>query len=244
MSEGTLKILVVDDERFSRMIVSRLLREIGPIEVIAAENGSEALVHLTSPLGSNIAAMIADFNMPGLNGLELLQAIRVGIENLRRDLPVILVTGNSDKRLVGKAMQLDVDAFIVKPLSKTVLHSRLARVMHEDRPIRTAAEYRKIDISGNYNIAAMVAEPAMPAPTPTPAPPPTAPSVAPKGVQMRLEDLPQNSVLAEDVVMSNGTLLLSAGVTLSHRLIQKLIDLRQLHEPLDCVWIAPTETAA
>ncbi len=120
-------ILLVDDVTYSRATVERLLRTLGDPSVIPASDGSEALGILQAT--NAIDFVISDFKMPEVNGLELLKAIRSGQAGVDRDMPVALLTGYSDRKLVDMAMDLDVNAFLIKPVSKAALTSRLERLM-------------------------------------------------------------------------------------------------------------------
>ena len=74
-----LSVLLVDDENFSRGIVTRLLRGVGLKEIHEAEDGSKALHLLRNPRYKT-DFVIADFNMPVMHGLDMLKAVRMGEE--------------------------------------------------------------------------------------------------------------------------------------------------------------------
>ncbi len=146
LSEKT--ILVVDDERFSRSIVEHLLDSMEKPTVVQAINGSEALDAMMSE-SYEIDFIIADINMPVMNGLQLLKAIRVGNRHLNRATPVAMLTGFSDKGVVDTALALDVNAFLIKPVSKLALEKRLSQMLrHTDSDIWLKSEkvYMNIDV--------------------------------------------------------------------------------------------------
>lgn len=194
-------ILVVDDERFSRLVLVRMLGNIGWSDVVEAANGREALDQIAR-LGEDLAVVISDFNMPEMNGLELLQSIRVGAAGPRRDLPVIMLTGRADRGLVGLAMGLDCDAFLIKPTMAAQMQERLARVLSEDHPIRSAADYAAA--------AAPVHQPR---------------AASASGVLIALEDAKEGMVLAADLVGMGGDVLLAAGSALTRKFLTGLADL-------------------
>lgn len=122
-------ILLVDDVAFSRETIRRVLRSMNEPTVIDAANGAAALVLLNSK--RDISFVIADFNMPGGNGLQLLQAVRTGMSEAPRDLPVAMLTGHTDQPLVANALALDVSAFVVKPVSADALGQRIAMMLRQ-----------------------------------------------------------------------------------------------------------------
>ena len=118
------QILLVDDVAFSRETIRRVLRAMGEPQIIDAANGVDAIEHLSRARG--ISMVIADFNMPVFNGLQLLQAIRLGQTAASRALPVAMLTGHSDQHLVTSALALDVNAFAIKPVSANTLGQHAA----------------------------------------------------------------------------------------------------------------------
>jgi two-component system, chemotaxis family, chemotaxis protein CheY len=143
--------LVVDDEEFIRSLVKQLLIEMGAKEVLIAEDGQKA-IDVLAQRGADINCIISDFKMPNLTGVELLQAVRAGTAHVDRDLPFAMLTGYSDKFVLGLAMALDVDAFIAKPVSKTMLLSRIAPLLTGERQqLLPAKNYAKLGLSETVN---------------------------------------------------------------------------------------------
>lgn len=138
-------VLLVDDVSFSRSTIARQLRTLGNPEILEAENGEEALKYLTRE--SVVDIVISDFNMPIMNGLELLQHIRSGSAGVRRDLAFAILTGFSDRHLVDMALSLAVNAFLVKPVSRATLSDRLSQIIATAdgrMPPKSAEEYSEI----------------------------------------------------------------------------------------------------
>jgi two-component system chemotaxis response regulator CheY len=215
-------VLVIDDQRLSRHIVCRFFSGTDCAEPVQAKDGAEGLAALAEQ-GDAIGAVVCDFNMPGFNGLELLKAVRTGFNGIRNDLPVIMLTGNSDGRLVALALALDVDAFLVKPIAQRTLMSRLRYVLGTQKSVKSPAEYQSVDIEHAMDVLNTPAAPA--------------PSQAPKGRAVALEDVPVPCVLAEPIHAPTGDLLLAAGVTLTRRLADRLLELRDMGFPLATVYI-------
>lgn len=116
--------LVVDDFATMRRIVSNLLREAGVTHITEAENGAEALRKLEA---GGIKFVISDWNMPQMNGLELLQAVR-GSSQLA-PLPFLLVTAEARKENIVDAAQAGADGYIVKPFTAGTLHEKVKAIL-------------------------------------------------------------------------------------------------------------------
>ncbi|WDD98684.1 response regulator transcription factor [Thalassomonas actiniarum] len=113
-------ILIVDDSRLARMVIKRYTLSIHPHwNVIEASNGEEALKRSQD---ENITWMTIDYNMPGMDGLTL-------IEKLRQRFPqaeIALITANIQNNVKNQASELDVD-FIQKPVTKEKIRAYIER---------------------------------------------------------------------------------------------------------------------
>jgi two-component system chemotaxis response regulator CheY len=119
-----LQILVVDDQRSMRALVRSSLQQLGCHQVIEAENGMDALSRLEFRPPHLI---ISDLNMPMLDGLGLLRAVR-GSEALK-DTAFIILTSRGDGDLVRQAMELRVNNYLTKPFSVDGLRRKVEAVM-------------------------------------------------------------------------------------------------------------------
>ncbi len=140
-------ILIVDDESFAREILRRILFGMNQPRLVDATNGAEAIDILRS--SPDVSFVIADFNIPELNGLQLLKAVRSGDAGVDRAMPFAMLTGYSDKHLVDMALALDVNAFLIKPVSEGSLSAQVARMLTrgDDEPwIKPAAYYDGVGI--------------------------------------------------------------------------------------------------
>lgn len=115
-----LRILVVDDQESMRQLVCASLRGLGITHVHTAENGVKALAQLRA---RSVDLVLLDAEMPQMNGIETLTAIR-GDESLRK-LKVIMVTGRADVDFVQRTARLGIDGYVVKPVSTAALASRI-----------------------------------------------------------------------------------------------------------------------
>ncbi len=141
-------VLLVDDEKFSRATVARLLEDMGHPHLVHAANGMEAMEQLSSG-NHHIDMIISDFNMPLKHGLELLKSVRTGERNIGSHMPFAMLTGYSDKHLVDMALALDVNAFLIKPVSKSALEARLGKMFRQvqsDNWLKSSREYKEIDV--------------------------------------------------------------------------------------------------
>jgi two-component system chemotaxis response regulator CheY len=118
------KVLVVDDQLTMREVTRLALQEMGVRLIIDAENGDDAFKKATT---QPLDMIISDFNMPGMDGLGLLRAVR-GHPAVRK-LPFILVTGRGDNALVVSAAQAGVNNYIVKPFTAEMLREKVEAVV-------------------------------------------------------------------------------------------------------------------
>jgi YesN/AraC family two-component response regulator len=213
------KLLVADDEQFSLFFVIRILKDLGFTSISQAANGAEALKLLEG--GPDAPSLvILDFNMPEANGLQVLRQIRTGKTGVPRDIDVLMLTGNSDFALVGAAMALDVDAFIVKPVSQATLSSRLEKIRSETRDLKSSDVYESVDIDSIGKRLLSNKPVGKPRPKSE-----TRKTAVPKGIPMKLEDVPVGAVLAEHIRGPGGELLIGAATVLTDRLLRRLKEL-------------------
>lgn len=120
-----MKCLVVDDSPTMRRIVANALREIGYPDVVEAEDGGDALAKMEE--NPDIEFVLTDWNMPNVNGLELVRAIRANPNHT--DLPILMVTTRGMKEDVVAAMQARVNNYVVKPFTPDVLKSKIDTIL-------------------------------------------------------------------------------------------------------------------
>jgi len=120
----TFKVLVVDDQLTMREVTRLALQEMGVRQILDAENGDDAFKKATT---QPLDMIISDYNMPGMDGLGLLRAVR-GHPAVRK-LPFILVTGRGDNALVVSAAQAGVNNYIVKPFTAEMLREKVEAVV-------------------------------------------------------------------------------------------------------------------
>ncbi|HYG70424.1 MAG TPA: response regulator [Anaeromyxobacteraceae bacterium] len=116
-----LKVLIADDDRLIRTMVTDLLLELGH-EVVAAENGVEAVERCAEAAPD---LLVLDFLMPRLSGLDALRRIRAAGSRA----PAVLLTAISDGSLRGVEGADAVDAVLEKPVSRRALERALSRAL-------------------------------------------------------------------------------------------------------------------
>lgn len=119
-----LKVLIVDDQNSVRQMTRLTLEEIGIRNIHEAENGRQAM---DTAAIQPIDLIISDFNMPEMDGLGLLRAVRG--HPVTRKVPFILLTGRGDRELVVKAAQAGVNNYLVKPFTADILRAKIEQVM-------------------------------------------------------------------------------------------------------------------
>ena len=221
-------VLLIDDEKFSRAIIRRALH---PIEVQEAPDGADGLYQFLGD--SNIAMILCDFNMPVMDGLKVLKAIRSGFQGARHAVPFLMLTGTSDSGLVSLALKLDVDGFVVKPVSQNTLETRIRHVFTHARDIQSPKHYAKIDVD---DVSERLLK-SMSVPVPEDEKTETAEPAPTSGRKMQLDAIPVNAMLTCDIRAPTGELLVAAGQQLSERLIRRLSELAPLGFAPSHVWI-------
>ena len=120
-----MKILVVDDSSTMRRIIKNTLNHLGYKDLLEAEDGVQAWEALSS--NDDIGVLVTDWNMPNMNGLELVKKVRA--ETKYTDMPIIMVTTEGGKGEVITALKAGVNNYIVKPFTPQVLKEKLEAVL-------------------------------------------------------------------------------------------------------------------
>lgn len=126
MADKNLRFLVVDDFATMRRIVRNLLKDLGFNKVDEAEDGQNALTLLRE---STFDFVITDWNMPHMDGLELLSEIRKD-PNLSK-LPVLMVTAEAKKENIIAAAHAGASAYVVKPFTAATLEEKLGKIFEK-----------------------------------------------------------------------------------------------------------------
>lgn len=126
MADKNLRFLVVDDFNTMRRIVRNLLKELGFNNVEEAEDGADALAKLRM---GGYDFVISDWNMPNMDGLELLKTIRA--DATLGSLPVLMVTAEAKKENIIAAAQAGASGYVVKPFTAATLEEKLSKIFEK-----------------------------------------------------------------------------------------------------------------
>jgi two-component system chemotaxis response regulator CheY len=116
-----MRALVVDDSRAMRIIIGNILRELG-IDVLEACDGREAIDKLAE--NPDIEIALVDWNMPVMNGYEMIQAVRSDRDYDR--VRIMMVTTESESEQVSKAFAAGANEYVMKPFTKEILTAKLS----------------------------------------------------------------------------------------------------------------------
>lgn len=125
MSPPKLRILIVDDNPSDRLVVRSMVFKLKPLLIHEAENGGVAESKLKTGLeiSQPYTLLILDWNMPGTNGLKLLQLMRS--HSHFKSIKVIVITATAERAVVEAAVKNGADDFIVKPIDEKLLHHKI-----------------------------------------------------------------------------------------------------------------------
>ncbi len=115
------QILVVDDDAVSRKILAQLLASAG-LQCHECEDGTEALELIRAKQPS---LLLLDFDMPGLNGAEVLKSLRSDKDPAIAQIPAIMLTGHGSEESEVRCLQAGADDFVTKPVNAAVLRARI-----------------------------------------------------------------------------------------------------------------------
>jgi len=118
-----MKILIVDDFSTMRRIIKNLLRDLGFTNTSEADDGLTALPMLK---GGKFDFLVTDWNMPGMQGIDLLKAVRADSE--LASMPVLMVTAESKKDQIVEAAQAGVNGYVVKPFTAATLKEKIDKI--------------------------------------------------------------------------------------------------------------------
>ena len=120
---NNLQALVIDDSRAMRLILGRMLRELG-LEVSEATNGNEALAQLAAGLSPGL--ILVDWNMPEMTGIEFVEAVRQAPYD--SSAKVIMVTTETEIPQMRRALESGADEYVMKPFTREAIFEKLQLV--------------------------------------------------------------------------------------------------------------------
>ncbi|WP_163935788.1 chemotaxis response regulator CheY [Paraferrimonas sp. SM1919] len=121
--DKNMKILIVDDFSTMRRIIKNLLRDLGFNNTQEADDGTTALPMLQN---GDFDFVVTDWNMPGMQGIDLLKAIRS--DDKLKSIPVLMVTAEAKREQIITAAQAGVNGYVVKPFTAATLKEKLDKI--------------------------------------------------------------------------------------------------------------------
>ncbi|OUR64667.1 MAG: chemotaxis protein CheY [Gammaproteobacteria bacterium] len=118
-----MKILIVDDFSTMRRIIKNLLRDLGFNNTTEADDGLTALPILKA---GGIDFLVTDWNMPGMQGIDLLKTVRA--DETLSSMPVLMVTAETKREQIIEAAQAGVNGYIVKPFTAATLKDKIDKI--------------------------------------------------------------------------------------------------------------------
>ncbi len=120
-------ILVVDDNKLVRKIISKYLDDMGFKEIFFAVNATEALTFLKH---NQVDLLLSDIHMPVVSGLTLLKTIRNTASF--KELPVLVISSENGLEYVKTAMTLGISGYLIKPIQQADLQKKIAAVFQTE----------------------------------------------------------------------------------------------------------------
>ncbi len=138
MSSIPLSILLVDDNQHMRALIREILRSTGMTDIHEAPDAVTAFELIRN---TPIDILVVDYSMPLIDGVEFIRMIRTGKDSPNPFLPIIMLTGHSERNKVFAARDAGVTEFMVKPITAKGLMTRLAAIVERPRPFVRAGDY-------------------------------------------------------------------------------------------------------
>lgn len=126
--EQKIKLLIIDDESSTRKVLEHFLNK--EFDVTLKNDGMEGMNWLE--LGNDSDFIIADLNMPNLNGKEFTKVIRAS--NLYRNIPIIILSGTDESKERIECLNLGADDFMLKPFNPMEVHAKIKAILRRIKP--------------------------------------------------------------------------------------------------------------
>ncbi|MFA5170030.1 MAG: EAL domain-containing protein [Sulfuriferula sp.] len=222
-----IKILVVEDDAFTRKIILRILRDFGYANIVDVDNAEFAINLLEA---NTFDMIITDVNMPRMNGLKFVQLIRAGRTHAKPDTRIVVLTSFSQTEIVGSALALDINGFLVKPIIPAVVEEKLTRALSERMHLHSPMAYEavKTELESLPTLGNKQPIPLRDAGIPLGSHITRSSHKNINGHRLALRRLRPGMMLEENIHLKDGTLILTTGHALSELSINRLIDLEAL----------------
>ncbi|HEY0283192.1 MAG TPA: response regulator [Rhizomicrobium sp.] len=133
-----LRALIVEDNVHMRILLRSLLSALGITRIYEADNGAEAfaLMHENSP-----DLILTDLSMMPVDGITFTREIRLSHDSPNPYVPIIMITGHTERHKVEAARDAGVTEFLAKPITAQGLFLRIAEIVERPRPYVRCADY-------------------------------------------------------------------------------------------------------
>ena len=125
-----LSILIVDDNRHFVSLLRTIVRGFGAKTIYEAPNAVSALETLNT---TSVDMAFIDLAMPGIDGIELIGMVRAAKDSPNRTLPVIVLTADSRRATIMKAIEVGADLYLTKPVRSHDVHSHMSHLLRKPR---------------------------------------------------------------------------------------------------------------
>ena len=133
-----LKVLIVEDNQHMRSLLRSLLNVVGIREIFEANNGVAALEIMRE---KKCDLVLSDLAMKPMDGLTFSHAVRTAENSPNPFIPIIMITGHTEKHQVEAARDAGVTEFLVKPITASSLFSRIAEIVERPRAFVRCEQY-------------------------------------------------------------------------------------------------------
>ena len=138
MRYDLLKILLVDDNHYMRVLLGEILRAIGVKDIHEANDGAQGLQAMRD---NTVDIVMTDLSMQPLDGIDFVRLLRNSPDSPNQLCPVIMITGHSTMARVHEARDAGVNEFLAKPLTARGVIERLHQVIDHPRPFVRSDDY-------------------------------------------------------------------------------------------------------
>jgi CheY-like chemotaxis protein len=134
----TTKVLIVDDEYYTRKVIRTLLLCVGVTDIHEASDGPSGMEAICA-LSPDV--VILDWEMPGMDGGSFVRQVRSPASFPQPNVPIIMLTGHGERSRVIEAVRLGVHEFLLKPVSSGALLTRIVSVVTKPRAMVRRGDY-------------------------------------------------------------------------------------------------------
>ncbi len=236
----TKRLLIIDDQWFIRQTIEDMAKDYICRNVSSVGSADIALELIQK---KTFDLLLVDLEMKGVNGLEFIKQVRSDKTRQPADTRIIIMTSHSEREILGSAIALDINGFIVKPCLLPVLKAKVFKAFDENFSVRSPLAYEIIATDIITNSSKGMAEPETEKSSETKgnsdtdasqeAPTPETATVIENGIEVEvnvlsvsIDTLEEGMQLTTDIKFNNGEILLKSGAQLSQQMINRIKELK------------------